>query len=180
MLHCCLLMVDLKIFKLNLLSSAGTLESNHGREQVTAQSCSWGSWLLVSSASPGWLLCQRNPRPSTGLTTRLLLLNLAWWMNLRRRSVSVSALWRFKRGMSLVLRGTHQNWQRRLVLAGRCPRFTPCSVTNLEVTSAPFFRRKHVALYSEKAGERELNKLFWPWECIRAVTLLKQMFKAFL
>lgn len=166
-------MVDLKIFKLYLLSSVGTLESNHGREQVTAQSRTWGWLLLVSSASPGWLLCQRNPRPSTGLTTRLLLLNPAWWMSLRRRSVSVSALWRFKRGMSLVLRGTQQNWQGSLVLAGRCPRFTPCSVTNLEVTSAPW----HCTV-RKLAKENLIN--YFGCGSIRAVPLLKQTFRAFL
>lgn len=89
--------------------------------------------MLVVTAIPvslGWLPCQRNPRPSTGLTTRLLLLKLAWWMSFRRRSVSLPARycssWNSKWGASLVLRGKHQNWKRRLLLASRCPSFTSC------------------------------------------------------
>lgn len=37
MVRCCLLMMDLKIFKLDLAGSADTLESNCGRAQAIAQ-----------------------------------------------------------------------------------------------------------------------------------------------
>lgn len=54
-------------------------------------------------------------------------------------------------------------------------------VTDLEeVTSVPSFRRKPVALYSEKVGERKLDKLFWLQDCIQVVALLKRTFKVFL